>query len=72
MIKATTATRARFGINNSPVRRKFAEIGSVATKLRRDLCGFRAYFSRIATDWTKKARRRSGGLFQSSMTNEHY
>src|SRR5207302_4233699 len=54
MSKATTATRARFGINNSPVRREFSEVGSGATELGRDLCGFRAYFSQIGVQPQEK------------------
>jgi hypothetical protein len=51
-------------MNNSPVRRKFAEVGSDATKLGREQCGFRAYFSQKYGDCRKKSPPVIGGPFQ--------
>jgi hypothetical protein len=50
-------------MNNSPVRREFAEVGSDATELGRDQCGFRAYFSHDGWRVPKKKPAGIGGLF---------
>jgi hypothetical protein len=57
-------------MNNSPVRRKFAEIGSVTTKLGREQCEFRACFSQDGDDWTKKGPPAIRRAFSPSTTSE--
>jgi hypothetical protein len=59
-------------MNNSPVRRKFAEVGSNATELGREQCGFRAYFSQLLGELGKKSPPANRRAFSRSTTDESY